>query len=82
MISCIKSDVCGESACQFAKFDPELWGFVCKNKFVIEITKKLNEAIKRADAAERKLEKYREAVRPFIENCRKVVEIADEQKGE
>ena len=32
-------------------------------------------------SAEAKLEKYRNAIKPFIQNCRNVVALADEKGG-
>lgn len=79
---CIKIDGYGESDCKYATCDPSAWGFVCSNECVITMTKKLNAEKEARIAAEEKLKKYREAIGPFVDNCRAVINVVDNEKGE
>lgn len=78
---CIKKDEHGESACRDAKCDPSFWGFVCQHECVIELTKKLKRETDARMEAEAKLEKYRDAIKPFVRICRDVVKICDKNGG-
>lgn len=79
---CIDRDGQGESACKDATCDPALWGFVCHHKCVIALTKRLRAERSARIDAEAKLEKYRNAIRPFVQNCRDVVAAVDEKECE
>lgn len=78
---CIKKDDHGESSCKDATCDPAVWGFVCQNECVIKLMQKLDAEREARQSAEAKLEKYRNAIKPFIQNCRNVVALADEKGG-
>ena len=76
---CIKKDEHGESACKDATSDPAVWGFVCKNECVVALTKKLESEKTARTEAEAKLKKYRNAIRPFVNICRDVVSVCDNE---
>ena len=78
--TCIKIDANGESACKDAVCDPTLLGFSCSHECVIAIMDKLRaEQAARRDA-EMKLDKYRRAIKPFVDNCRAVIDAVDNNK--
>ena len=79
---CLQNDRHGESACRDAVCNPAIWGFACKNKYVIYLHKKLDEEVRVRMDAEAKLEKYRKAIKPFVNICRDVVEACDNNKEE
>lgn len=79
---CLQNDRHGESACRDAVCNPAIWGFACKNKCVIYLHKKLDEEVRVRMDAEAKLEKYRKAIKPFVNICRDVVEACDNNKEE
>ena len=83
-MTCIKCDNAhGESACEYAEFHPGFFAFQCKHPCVlIAQAKRAAEEDARREA-ENKLEKYRKAIRPFVDNCRAVVKAVDgETEGE
>ncbi len=77
---CIKSDTNGESACKDAVCDPSLWCFSCSHECVIAIMGKLRAEQDARREAEIKLDKYREAIKPFVDNCRAVIDAVDNNK--
>ena len=83
-MTCIKCDNAhGESACEYAEFHPGFFAFQCKHPCVLiaEAKRAAEEDARRE--AENKLEKYRKAIRPFVDNCRAVVKAVDgEKEGE
>lgn len=78
---CIKRDEHGESACKNASCDPDVWGFVCHNECVVEMAKRLQCETGARIAAEERLKKYRDAIKPFVNNCRAVIAAVDEKEG-
>ena len=81
LCNCIKLDMRGETDCKYASCDPAIFGFVCENQCVVELTKRLQIETNARISAEEKLEKYRRAIRPFVGICRDVVSICDKQEG-
>ena len=79
--NCIKLDMHGETDCKDASCDPSVWGFVCANQCVVELTKRLQIEKNARISAEEKLEKYRKAINPFVGICQDVVSICDKQEG-
>ena len=79
---CIKNDEHGENACKDASCDPAVWGFVCHNECVVEMVKRLKRETEARIAAEERLKKYRDAIKPFVNNCRAVIAAVDEKDGE
>ena len=78
---CIKLDIQGETDCKEASCDPSIFGFVCTNQCVVELTKRLQIEKNARISAEEKLEKYRRAIRHFVNICRAVVSVCDKQEG-
>lgn len=78
--SCIKNDSNGEIACKYAVCDPSLWDFSCGHECVIAIMEKLRAEQDARREAEMKLDKYRKAIKPFVDNCRAVIEAVDNKK--
>ena len=79
--NCIKLDIQGETDCKEASCDPYISGFVCEHKCVVELTKRLQIETNARISAEKKVEKYRRAIRPFVGLWRDVVSICDKQEG-
>lgn len=78
--ACMKCDLNGESDCEFAKFDPGFWDPVCTHPCVCEVSAALKKAVDARVSAEKKLAKYRDAIRPFVKNCREVIAAVDSEK--
>ena len=74
---CYKCDGYGESACEHAKCNPMMGCFECTNPCVLLAEKAMREAEQKSLDAVLKLRKYREAVRPIVENCRAIIEAYD-----
>ena len=83
-MTCIKCDNAhGESSCEFAEFNPAFFGFQCKHPCVLIADEARWKAEKEREEALARLEKYRKAIRPFVDNCRAVVKAVDgEKEGE
>jgi hypothetical protein len=80
---CIKTDVFGEVACDKAGYDLKTNHAVCTHECVVHLREELHKTERKLWNAESKLKQYREAIRPFIRNCRQVVEMADSmEEGE
>lgn len=77
---CIKSDSNGESACKDAFYEPSNLGFTCSHECVVELMDKLRAEQEARREAEIKLDKYRKAIRPFVDNCRAVINAIDNNK--
>lgn len=77
---CIKNDANGERACKDAILDPALWGFSCSHECVVELMDKLRAEQEARREAEIKLDKYRKAIKPFVDNCRAVINAVDNKK--
>lgn len=79
-MKCLKCNGVGESDCEFANANVMLACFECGHDCVKQLNEQLEHERSERRKAERLLLKYREAVRPFMDNCRAVVEIADEME--
>ena len=81
-MNCYKVDQYGESACEFAQANPMLNNFGCTNPCVLMAHKAMLEAKEKWREAEAKLKKYREAIKPFVENCRAVIDAVESGKND
>ena len=81
---CIKNDINDESDCTFAKIDLSGWKPMCRctHFCVNELVRQLTIEKEARASAEAKLEKYREAINPFVKNCRAVIAVVDAKEGE
>ena len=81
-MTCCKVDQYGESACEFAQVNPMLNNFECTNPCVLMAHKAMLEAKEKWCEAEAKLKKYREAIKPFVANCRAVIDAVESGKND
>lgn len=77
---CIRCDQHGETSCEHAEVDVRIFGFVCKHPCAIDLGNALRQEAERRRDAELKLEKYRRAIMPFVDNCRAVLKAVDDEK--
>lgn len=76
-MTCINCDYKGETSCQHAHYDVCRASMECSHPCVVELNEKLMREREARINAEKILAKYREAIRPFLSNCRAIVEYAD-----
>ena len=81
LCKCIHIDVRGESDCKYSVCELSSFGFACRHECVMELTQRLKAEENARIAAEEKLEKYRNAIGPFVSNCRAVIDAVDEKEG-
>lgn len=79
-MTCLRLDDMNESSCPHAEMNLLEWCPKCTHPCVKEVFHNFLEEQRKRVALEEKLEKYRKAVRPFLENCRTIVSMADEQE--
>lgn len=77
---CIKSDSKGESACKDAFYEPSNSVFTCSHECVVALMNELQAEQEARREAEIKLDKYRKAIKPFVDNCRAVIDAVDNKK--
>ena len=83
-MACYRRDLENESDCEYSRFNL-CWGRAeCTHPCVMQADKARLKAENERSASERKLRQYREAVRPILDNCRKIIKAAesDEAEGE
>jgi hypothetical protein len=73
---CRKCDRHGEVSCEHAQFDMMIKSAVCTHSCVIELVQQLQNEVTKRKEAESKLKQYREAVQPFLGDCRKILDMA------
>lgn len=76
-MTCINCNPRGETSCQHAHYDLCRGSMECSHPCVVELNEKFMREREARIHAEKVLAKYREAVKPFVSNCRAIVENAD-----
>ena len=79
-MKCYKCDNRGEVDCIFAKKDLGAWEMQCTHPCVIMADSAKRKADEARCSAEATLAKYREAIQPFVDNCRAVIAAVDGEK--
>lgn len=77
VVTCINCNYKGETSCQNAYYDVCRGCMACNHPCVVGLNEKLMSEREARIQAEKVLAKYREAVKPFLSNCRAIVEYAD-----
>ena len=81
-MKCLKCDGHNETDCKFSRYSVERGESVCEHPCVLAIEKENIKAEHAKYSAESKLEKYRNAITPFMRNCREIVKISDDIEKE
>lgn len=77
-MECLINDCHGESSCEKAKYNIACNRFECSHECVDKVYEMLVKTRIERDDALRKLDAYRKALAPFIDNCRACIKIAEE----
>ena len=81
-MACYRQDLNNESDCEYSRFNL-CWGRAeCTHPCVMQADKARLKAENERNASERKLRQYREAVRPILDNCRKIIKAAEGDEAE
>lgn len=83
-MACYRRDLDNESGCEHSRFSLYTGRAECTHPCVMQADKARLKAENERNASELKLKQYREAVRPILDNCRKIIKAAesDEAEGE
>ena len=81
-MTCYKRDANHESDCEDSRFNIAACTAECTHPCVIQADKARMNAEAAQYSAERKLRQYREAVRPILDNCRKIIKAAESDEAE
>lgn len=81
-MACYKRDLDNESPCEHSRFNLYTGRAECTHPCVMQADKARTKAEAAQDSAERKLKQYREAVRPILDNCRKIIRSVEGEEAE
>ena len=83
-MACYRRDLDNESPCGYSRFSLYTGRAECAHPCVMQADEARLKAENERNASEQKLKQYREAVRPILDNCRKIIKAAesDEAEGE
>ena len=74
---CMKTDSYGECECASAEFDVRKMTSTCMHDCVNRAVGAYENERRARLEAERKLEKYRKAIQPFVANCHAVIDAVE-----